>query len=172
MKQSPTTDDSVFHELKSEVDHLDTKYVTTGLSMAGVVAEMFSYKPGWYKGLYIARGWLARILGLEHSPDNNARITEDQVPEKPGQVFESLGENWKAHKIEPGRFWSMAHEAEHLTAWVFVQKCNKNSGVNEYAVSTLVKYKNPVGRFYFNLIKPFHHLIVKTALRYIEKSTL
>jgi hypothetical protein len=56
----------------------------------------------------------------------------------------------------------------HLVAWLAI--ITDNARPAEFKVVTLVRYLRPVGRFYFGLIRPFHHLVMRGMCRAGETS--
>ncbi|MFI6673454.1 DUF2867 domain-containing protein [Kribbella sp. NPDC050470] len=54
--------------------------------------------------------------------------------------------------------------ANHLTGWLAIVTDNAQP-VGEFKVVTLVKYLRTAGRFYYNLIRPFHHVVVQSMAR-------
>jgi hypothetical protein len=47
----------------------------------------------------------------------------------------------------------------HLIGWLAIIT-DSAQPESEFKVVTLVKYLRPAGRFYYNLIRPFHHLVL------------
>jgi hypothetical protein len=66
----------------------------------------------------------------------------------------------------------MGENDKHLNFRVAVQLHQQESGKSEIIFMTAVQVHNRLGRYYFMLIKPFHHLVVKVMLRNTVKYLL
>ncbi len=137
-------------------DHVDVKTVEGALTMREFIARFLSFRPGWVKFLFRVRGVVAKILGLDHPTDSLPPLTADSLPVTPGEeaafftVVDSDGES----------FWIACIEDDHLDAHVAVIVEPLGEGINRFHTVTIVHYNNWIGPLYFNLIRPFHHLIV------------
>lgn len=147
---------------KGQPDHVDVKTGAGSVDLLTCVAGILSYQPGWVRFLYSVRKHLLRLLGhpSEGEPSQQ-RFTRDTLPSRPGEqamfftVVESDGEH----------LWVATGDESHLRASIGVTFDPQPNGTNLFHVVTLVHYHNLAGRLYFNLIRPFHHLVVVTAMR-------
>jgi hypothetical protein len=137
-------------------NHVDVKTVEGALTMREFIARFLSYNPGWVKFLYTVRGVVAKILGLDHSDEEGPPLSADTLSVTPGEdaafftVKESDGES----------YWIAGIEDTHLDALIAVIVEPLGEEINRFHTVTIVHYNNWIGPLYFNLIRPFHHLIV------------
>lgn len=149
-------------------DHVDVKTVEGNVSMREFLAGVFSYCPGWMKFLYGVRWGFVRFLGMK----------QDGIPEfpelRPEDVCMTPGENMTFFTVEIASesFWLTGIVDTHLTAYLGVVKEEVGNGRFRYHVITIVHYNKWTGVVYFNVIRPFHHLVVaqmaKSAINYTQ----
>jgi len=141
--------------------HMDVKSVTSRIGLHGFVAGMLSFQPGWLKFLFWVRGYLARLLGLQHDelPQFHSIRPED-LPRHPG----GRAGFFTVRRAEEDRFWIAAIADKHLIAHLAVIAHDRAEGYR-YHVWTIVHYRHWAGPLYFNLIRPFHHLVVMRMAR-------
>lgn len=149
-------------EYMDGADHIDVRSTETDLTLREFAAGLLSYEPGWMRALWHVRVHLLRLLRQgEHEAPEKGGLSADTLPVKPGEkagfftVAESDGET----------FWVVTGEESHLGAALGVVGEPAPGGRTRYHVITAVQYRNWAGPIYFNLIRPFHHLIVILALR-------
>ena len=142
-------------------DHVDVKTVPGRVELREFVAALLAYSPVWLKALYWLRGLLAVVLGLEHEATGSPDLMPDQVPMIPGEkaLF------WTVVLAEEGRYWVVEAADRHLAATLVVAFSPPNEGPGRYHLATVVHYRHWTGPVYFNLIRPFHHLVVAAAAR-------
>ena len=145
-------------------DHVDIKTVEGETSLRQFIASMLSYYPGWILCLYRIRAILVKLLGLYKQP------VPEEIPKLiPQEVSFVVGETvtfFTVRLAEEERYWvGETPEDKHLTAYfgVFAEPLNDNR--NRFYVATIVHYKHWTGPVYFNLIRPFHHLVVGRMMR-------
>jgi len=64
-------------------------------------------------------------------------------------------------RAREGNFWiSETPDDKHLRAYFGVVQEPSSHSLNRFYVITTVFYKHWTGLVYFNLIRPFHHLVV------------
>ena len=145
-------------------DHVDVKSGTGTLSLREFMAGVLSYQPGWMQVLWRIRVWLLRILGQGKSDATGKdRLTAETLPVETGQealfftVADSDGET----------YWVAIGEESHLGAalGVLVQPQDGQEGMKQFHLITVVRYRNWAGSIYFNLIRPFHYLIISAAMK-------
>lgn len=154
------------HALAADADHIDIKSVSSELSMRQLLANMFSYMPKWVRFLYAVRWLFVRILGMKQTglPQQKRIIAEEISFEK--------GANTAFFQVVEARedqHWFAAATEKHLTAHLGLiaeppaevgSKHNKR-----FHMVTLVHYHHWTGPLYFNLIRPFHHLVVNQMMK-------
>ena len=63
---------------------------------------------------------------------------------------------------ERNRYWIVeTPDEKHLRAFVGVFREKVDQRINRFHVMTVVHYKDWTGPVYFNIIRPFHHLVVR-----------
>ena len=140
-------------------DYVDVKTVEGKTSLSQFIASMLSYYPGWILCLYRIRALLVKLLGLYKQP-----IPEALPKLGPQDVSFVVGETvtfFTVRFAEEQQFWvGETPEDKHLIAYfgVVVEPLKDNR--NRFHVATIVHYKHWTGPVYFNLIRPFHHIVV------------
>lgn len=148
-----------------DADVVDVKIFEGKTSLQGMIASMLSYYPWWIVQLYRVRKLLVGILGLAR------QATPEKLPDlKPADVSFTPGDRvtfFVVRCAEEERFWiAQTPEDKHLRAYFGVVRQPKTPFVNRFYVITTVFYKHWTGPVYFNLIRPFHHLVVSRMARY------
>jgi len=117
---------------------------------------MFSYYPGWVQHLYRIRWGFVRLLGMKQEgiPQLMQMQAED-VPLTPGEKAAFFTVKMAAD----GRYWVAGITESHLTAYLGVVVEPLPVG-SRFHVLTIVHYRKWTGPLYFNVIRPFHHLVV------------
>ncbi len=148
----------------SDYDHIDIKTVSGNKSMREFLAGMMSYQPLWLIFLFKLRIIVVRILGLKKQEklEDVPHVTIDNIS------FAS-GENvafFITRAAKEDEYWvGETPEDKHLEAFVCVVREKIKNNQQQFHVITMVRYRHISGPIYFNLIRPFHHLVVyKMAL--------
>ena len=148
----------------AEADHVDVKSSEGKGSVREFVAGMLSYQPGWMRVLWRVRVWLLKSLGQgEQQIPEKSRFTKDSLPVIPGEkadFFEIL-------EFDDKKFWVATGKEKHLEGVLAVvaEPVSAQSDIKRFYVITIVIYRNFAGRLYFNIIRPFHHLVVKFSMK-------
>lgn len=147
-----------FADLEKGADYTDTKVFEGNKTLREFVAGMVGYEPGWLVALYTLRGGLARILGLRHAEiERSPRLQPEDVGFNPGDLVgffvTVLGKE--------NEYWAAEASDTHLAAYVCVRAEPLDGGRTRFHTQTIVHYRRWTGPLYFNLIRPFHHLVVK-----------
>jgi len=141
----------------ARADHVDVHRVRTERPLRSFIAATFAYQPRWITFLYAVRKRLVGLIGLQQEgmPEPTRWRPED-VPMQPG-VPASF---FTVQAAREDQLWIAAAEERHLRATLAIFR--EASG---YALVTIVHYRHWTGRLYFNLIRPFHHLVVMAMAR-------
>ncbi|MGI8586513.1 MAG: DUF2867 domain-containing protein [Chloroflexia bacterium] len=154
--------------LAQGADHLDVKTVDGKVSLREFIAGMLDYEPGWLKFLYLVRGRFVRLLGMRQSGVPVAlRLRPAEVPMTPGApagFFTVLA------ALE-GEYWLGSAADKHLDATLGIVVERLGGTQHRFYVVTIVHYKNWAGPVYFNVIRPFHHLVVGAMARAAARRT-
>ncbi len=152
-------------KLLRDADHVDSKAFETHHNMEGFTERMVSYQPGWLKFLFKIRGVVASLLGLQHAEYVDEREKELSVDFNPGGKVDFFNSIF----YEPDKYWIGEASDKHLACYIGVIADSGRDGNKIMHSLTIVKYKHWTGPLYFNLIRPFHHLIVYYMGKYAAK---
>lgn len=142
----------------ARADHADVVRVRGQVSLQAFLAGMFGRRPAWLRFLYWLRSGLAFLLGLgRETPPGEADLRPGDVPMAPGAAFGFL----TVLSADKDRHWIAMGEDRHLRAWLGVLTTPEPRGGNRFNVVTVVVYRHWIGPIYFNIIRPFHHLVVR-----------
>ncbi|MFC1813850.1 DUF2867 domain-containing protein [Thermodesulfobacteriota bacterium] len=151
-----------FKELRQyldSADYTDIKVFQGKTDMRKFIASMLSFYPWWIVMLYHVRELLVKVLGLvKHE-------APEQLPDlKPEDVSFTPGEKVTFFTVRSAKeniYWiSETPEDKHLSAYFGVITETLGNDLKRFYVITIVHFKHWTGPVYFNLIKPFHHLVV------------
>ena len=148
-----------------DADFIDIKILQGNTTLRQFIASMLSYYPWWIVQLYRIRKLLVGILGLaKHEAPH-------ELPNlRPEDVSFTSGENVTFFTVRNARedqLWmSETPDDKHLKAYFGVIREPLDNSVNRFHVITTVFYKHWTGPVYFNLIRPFHHLVVSRMAKH------
>lgn len=157
-----TLSDQPFRQYCADADHVDIKTITSKATLPEFVAGLLSYYPGWIKQLYRVRYVFVRMLGLRQTgvPTGIALQAAD-VPMQPGA---NIG-FFTVAAAHADRYWIAGVSEAHLTAYLGVAAEPLGDDMRQFHVVTIVRYHSWAGPVYFNVIRPFHHLVVAGMMR-------
>ncbi len=150
-------------DLIADADHIDLKHFEGNVSLRQFLAGIFSYYPGWIKTLYRIRWLFVRLLGM----------TQKGVPQshrlKPEEISMTPGDKTSFFEVKAAQeehFYITGATESHLTAHLVVIRETvihepRQGDRNRFTIITVVHYHRWTGRLYFNVIRPFHHLVVE-----------
>ncbi|KAB1440865.1 DUF2867 domain-containing protein [Pseudodesulfovibrio senegalensis] len=140
-------------------DHVDVRSAQGPVGHREHLAAMLGWKPWWLRMLYGLRRGVAALMGLEQADFNTQGL--QSVPMEPG----GTAGPFVVVEAAEGHYWIAKAEDRHLLAYL-VSVCEPlANGDNRMHVATIVHYRHWTGPVYFNLVRPFHHLIVWLSLR-------
>lgn len=144
-------------DLISDNDHLDVKQFEGEMSLRQFLASMLSYNPGWVKFLYRIRWGFVRLLGMKQDGiPQMERIKPEEIAMTPGDQVTFF----KVKAAEEEHFYIVGATEPHLTAHLVVIREPMTEPLNRFHVMTVVHYHRWTGPIYFNVIRPFHHIVV------------
>lgn len=146
-------------DLLKDCDHVDVKTVESTNDMRAFIAGMLNYAPRWMVFLFRVRGVLARLLGLRHEDSPGPRRWEpDEIPFKKGASLSFF----TIYDAKPDRHYIAYARDTHLVGYLAIIAERLPDAVKpwRYHVVTIVKYQHWTGPVYFNVIRPFHHIVV------------
>ncbi len=151
-----------------EADHIDIKQYEGEKDLQQFIADMFSYSPFWLSFLYKIRKVFVRLLGMTQEE------YIDDICLKPEDISMIPGENvlfFKVKEAKKDQFWIGIGEDKHLSALIGIVLEKTYKGTNQYHIITIVHYRDWSGPVYFNVIRPFHHLVVHAMAKHgVKKS--
>ena len=146
-------------------DVIDVKQVESPTDLRTMIASMLSYYPWWIVRLYRLRKLLVGMLGLAQqvTPDRLPSLRPDDVAFTPGAAVTFF----TVRAAMEGRYWiAETPQDRHLRAYFGVVSEPIDGSRRRFTVITTVYYKHWTGPVYFNLIRPFHHLVVASMVRH------
>ena len=144
-------------------DHVDIKHVDSAKSLREFIAAAISYMPGWMVALYKVRGVFVRLLGLKQGGYPGAEKFN------PEDIFFSPGDMGNFFKVKGGeeeRYWIAGATEKHLSGYIAIAVEPLHDGMKRFHMATIVYYRHWTGRVYFNLIRPFHHVVARAMARH------
>lgn len=151
-------------EFFQDVDYTDIKTIEGGVDLRRFIASMLSYYPWWIVFLYRVRELLVRILGLvkHEKPDVLPSLKPEDISFNPGEEATFF----IVRKAKEGIYWvAETPEDKHLKAFFGVVAEPTGNHSSRFHVFTSVRYIHWTGIVYFNLIRPFHHMVVSSMMR-------
>ena len=145
-------------------DCIDIKTIESKNDLRIFIAAMLSYYPWWVVMLYRIRVLIVHILGLvKHE-------APAELPDlQPGQISFIPGGNVSFFIVRMARehlYWlAETPPDKHLRAYFGVVAEPLAEDLKRYYIVTIVHYLHWTGPVYFNLIRPFHHLVVSRMAR-------
>ena len=146
------------------VDHIDIKTIEGDVSLRQFICAMLSYYPWWVVFLYQTREFLVNTLGLvkHEKPDVLPLIRPDELSFNSGDKASFFIVRTAKENV----YWvSETPKDRHLTAFFGVVAEPLSDHLTKFHVFTSVRYIHWTGPVYFNLIRPFHHLVVSNMMQ-------
>lgn len=141
--------------------HIDTHKIQSNRSVAAFVASFLSYRPAWVNALYHARPILMHVLGAKPESFPYQGLIRARDIE-----FEAGSKVWffTVRDGQPDRRIVLRASNALLIAYMVIERTADTGGEPVFSVTTMVRYRNRIGRIYFNIIRPFHHMVVSAAM--------
>ena len=145
-------------------DIVDIKTAEGHTTLRQFIASMLSYYPWWIVLLYRFRTVVVKILGLvkHEAPEVLPNLQAEDVSFVAGDEVTFF----TVRLAKEEKYWvGETPKDKHLRAYfgVVVEPVADNR--RRFHVVTIVHYKHWTGPVYFNLIRPFHHLVVSRMAR-------
>jgi hypothetical protein len=151
------TDAPELESLLAGADHVDVKTVESDLSLREFIAVAIGYRPAWLRGLFAARAVFARLLRLDKPSATFG------PPLRPQDISFVPGDEISFFTVRDGaedRFIIFEAVDTHLVAYLAFLVSPGDHAANRFQAVTVVKYLRWTGPVYFNVVRPFHHLVV------------
>jgi hypothetical protein len=155
-------------------DFIDIKTVVSRNDLRTFIAAMLSYYPWWIVMLYRVRALVVHVLGLEkhEAPAELPALAPAKIPFTPGEKATFF----IVRMAKEDLYWfAETPPDKHLRAYFGIVAEPLANDMKRYYIVTIVHYLHWTGPVYFNLIRPFHHLVVARMARaaaLIERNTL
>ncbi|MCB8943615.1 MAG: DUF2867 domain-containing protein [Ardenticatenaceae bacterium] len=148
--------------LLANADHIDVKTIEGDLPLSAFIAGFLSYQPAWMTFLYRLRWAFVRLLGMkQQGVPRPTRLNPADVPWQLGEAAYFF----KVVAAVPEQYWFVEAAEAHLTAKLGVVAEPLTAVRQRFHVVTVVHYNKWTGVVYFNVIRPFHHLVVGRMMK-------
>ncbi|MEL6408008.1 MAG: DUF2867 domain-containing protein [Chloroflexota bacterium] len=155
-------DHEVLGTYLKDVAHYDEKDIVGTVTLREFVANFLNYHPAWIAFLYRVRGQFVRLLGLQQiSLSDKPALHAQTIPFEAGEMLGFFA----VDVAKEGEFFVARGTDKHLTAYLIILCEPLAGGMNRFYVGTAVQYHNWAGPVYFNVIRPFHHIVVQMMMR-------
>ena len=154
VKEETTLQTFINGNFLSRVDFNDTFSVTNhGDNLYEISNLIFNHPPKWISMLFCVRNMLVKLVGLK-----------TEMPENYHTQFTVGGYIgfFKIFSISDNRL-VLGTDDTHLNFRAVILKTDELT--HNVKVITLVQYQNSFGKFYMNVIKPFHRVVVKRMVK-------
>ena len=155
------------NELKpyfQNVHVIDVKTIDGRGDLRYFLSRMLSYYPWWIVLLYRLRELLVLLLGLERHPRPEALPVVE-----PRALSFTAGDKATFFVVRDACencYWVAETPPDnHLAAYFGVSVEALSGSLRRFHVFTTVRYLHWTGPVYFNLIRPFHHLVVRRMMK-------
>jgi uncharacterized protein DUF2867 len=149
------------NSLLAGADHVDVKITEADLTLREFVSSALGWQPGWMKMLFGARVVFAHLLRLRNPRvPAGPPLRPEEIPFSPGgkvRFFTVVG-------AAEDRYIVLEAADSHLTGYLAVVAEPLAHGCTRFHNITIVKYHRWTGPLYFNVIRPFHHLVVRSMV--------
>lgn len=147
--------------LFENADHVDVKTVESNVNLREFTAGLIGYQPAWIDFLYRVRAVFVRFLGMKQDFMPTAlKLRPEDLPMDPGDTVSI----WTVSLASEDEYWAAHASDKHLAAHLVAAVESMPDGLNRFHVATIVHYRNWAGPVYFNVIRPFHHLVVRSMM--------
>jgi hypothetical protein len=148
--------------LMQDADYVDCYSTISNKSLRAMVASCLSFMPGWARALYWLRAGLVRLLGMRQEKiPFDTPVREEDVSLTPGDRVEFF----TVAMARDESYWVGGATEKHLSGNIGIVAEALQDGRKRFHLLTVVKYRHWTGPVYFNIIRPFHHFIVKAMLK-------
>jgi len=152
----------IYQKTVVDADHIDIKSAVGDVTMNQFIAGMFNYQPAWMSFLYRIRWIFVRLLGMK----------QEGIPQStqfdPETLDLTIGYKltfFDIDSVDSDIHLFVSAEESHLKATLGVIREPLDDGMSRFYAITLVHYKSWAGPIYFNVIRPFHHIVVAQMLK-------
>lgn len=151
-------------EIKVLADNADVVHVVTAEGSGNLrdfVAGMLSCHPGWMLFLYKVRKIVALLFGLNSEDSDWPDMKPEDISMSPGESMLFL----TVQSAEEDSHWCGEVHDTHLSCRLAALVEPLGNGKKRFHLLTIVNYTNWKGPVYYNMIRPFHCLVVAGMAR-------
>jgi hypothetical protein len=155
------TDLPELQELLPEADVVDVKTARGAVTLREFVAGALSNESRAGQALFALRVPVAKLLRLETTGmPSRTRLRPENISFTPGDQLSFF----TVDRGEEEHYLLLKVTDNHLLGYLaFI--VDDSGPVRTFKVVTLVHYLRTAGRLYYNLIRPFHHLVIHAMCR-------
>ncbi|MEM7334132.1 MAG: DUF2867 domain-containing protein [Chloroflexota bacterium] len=151
----------------TNADHIDIKTEASNNPLRSFMVGALSYHPRWMKFLYGIRYYFVRLLGMTQEGMPEAlQLNEEDISMTPGEWVTFF----QVTQAKEDAYWVGEATEKHLTAYLAIA-VDDSQAEQLVHLATVVKYNHWTGPVYFNVIRPFHHIVVRQMMRAAAKYT-
>lgn len=162
VSELPSPSMEVMRPYLEKADHVDVKTVESDVSLREFITGAFGYQPNWMTFLYGVRAVVVRLLGMKQEGIPRAlKLSPERVPFTPGNLMSFF----TVADAREEEYWLATVDDQHLKAALGITVEPLGDGRQRFHLLTIVHFHNWAGPVYFNLIRPFHHLVVSGMAR-------
>ena len=153
---------AIYQEIATNADHIDIKSAVGKITMNEFVVGMFNYQPAWMSFLYRVRWGFVRLLGMKQEGIPQALKIDAKTLDL--TVGDKLA-FFDVDALDFDIYLFVSAEESHLKATLGIIREPLDEGTSRFYAITIVHYKSWAGPVYFNVIRPFHHIVVGQMLK-------
>lgn len=127
-----------------------------------ILIDLWTIRPQWIEQLFKLRNIVVKPFGLKTGDKDDGNEIERCINTGQSSGLVSLTTKSPTETI-------LCLEDKHLRAHISVIVEEKNNGIKNVNITTVVKFHYWLGKLYFTLICPFHLIIVPQLLKYTLK---
>lgn len=148
-------------ELVQNTNHFDVKIIEGDVTIREFIAGALSYHPRWIKALYAIRWGFVRLLGMKQENMAIPNLKSEDIPFTKGE----WATFFQVYEAQENQYWIASASDKHLTAYLIVANEPLSNGKTCFHLATIVHYHNWAGPIYFNVIRPFHHIVTRSMMK-------
>ncbi len=136
-------------------DYRDWKSVYGRVPLDFFVANVLKYWPVWFQSFRVPQVIIASVFSMRLGP----RGRSVAVPMTQGDHVAPF----KVVSAQSDSHWIGKAEDKNLVAHVVIL-ASKQDMRTRFDVGTFITFRRLFGRLYFQMVRPFHHLVLSTAM--------
>jgi len=122
-----------------------------------IQVEFWTKNPKWLESLYKLRDIIVKPFGLKGGEERDVQMLEECIRKGIDYRFVSIPAKSENETV-------LCLNDKHLKAYISVYLENAENDNKLVYATTVVHFHNKLGYLYFNVIRPFHYIVVKKML--------